>query len=789
MGGRRRLVRLVPVVGDGRPGHRRRRVRARRGARRDRHPGARPGAPVGHLRQGEPGAVRLRTHLLRPARFVHGGPQPVRGASADGRAARHRAPDRRGPGHARAGYRRSGGGRLRRVVRAAVPRGDVPQPLCRSDVHPAVGRAAPSRRDDQAQPAARGRERQAPGRRGRLDRARDDDQADRRSAAQGRRRGGPRPDQRAAHLPPVLLRHRYLGRDRTDRVDPHRARDPRVHRRGLARATCPSAASWRRWTCRTSGSASPASTATTRSPSRTTSRAGSSCWKSRCPPVAETRDAYRAAGVDVAAGERAVELMREHVASTRRPEVVGGLGGFGGAFGIPAGYVEPLLIASSDGVGTKTAIAGLVGRFDTIGIDLVAMCADDVVCTGAEPLAFLDYIAVGHLDPLAVAELVGGVAAGCREAGCALVGGETAEHPGLMDPTAYDLAGTAIGVVERSRVIDGTAVRAGDAIVGLAASGLHANGYSLVRALLTRWELDVAEPYQARLRRTLGDAAATELLAHEPQFALATLGEVLLTPTRIYARTILALRAALVAGGSRRPRSRPHHRRRATGQCATRAPGRPGRPPGPRALVDAVGHAAVRRPRRPGRAGTAFHVQRRPRHDRRRRARGGHAHDRHAGRPRCGCRRWSARSSMRTRSAALATRRRRWRGTRRERADRRRRVGERLQPAGPRGGGDAAGAGWGHRARLRGSGLPGPRLGGGAGDRHRARPGRRRRDPGRHARGGRAGRGRPGGLHADRRGACARRTSAAGSSTPTRRCCPRSPVATRSPTRWRMGPG
>lgn len=265
--------------------------------------------------------------------------------------------------------------------------------------------------------------------------------------------------------------------------------------------------------------------------------------------MAETRGAYRAAGVDVAAGERAVELMREHVASTRRPEVVGGLGGFGGAFGIPAGYVDPLLIASSDGVGTKTAIAGLVGRFDTIGIDLVAMCADDIVCTGAEPLAFLDYIAVGHLDPLAVAELVGGVAAGCREAGCSLVGGETAEHPGLMDPTAYDLAGTAIGVVERSQVIDGTAVRAGDAIVGLAASGLHANGYSLVRALVTQWELDVAEPYQARLRRTLGDAAATQALVAEPHFALATLGEVLLTPTRIYARTILAVRAALVAGG------------------------------------------------------------------------------------------------------------------------------------------------------------------------------------------------------------------------------------------------
>ncbi len=265
--------------------------------------------------------------------------------------------------------------------------------------------------------------------------------------------------------------------------------------------------------------------------------------------MAEGRAAYRAAGVDVEAGERAVELMKGHVASTHRPEVVGGLGGFGGAFAIPVGYREPLLIASSDGVGTKTAIAAQVGRFDTIGIDLVAMCADDVVCTGAEPLAFLDYIAVGRLDPLAVAELVGGVATGCREAGCALVGGETAEHPGLMDPSAYDMAGTAIGVVERSRVIDGSAARAGDAILGLASSGLHANGYSLVRSLLSSWDLDIAEPYQARLRRTLGDGPAAEALAGEPQFALATLGEVLLTPSRIYARAILAVREALVGAG------------------------------------------------------------------------------------------------------------------------------------------------------------------------------------------------------------------------------------------------
>ena len=263
----------------------------------------------------------------------------------------------------------------------------------------------------------------------------------------------------------------------------------------------------------------------------------------------DPRMAYRASGVDVEAGERAVELMRGHVASTRRAEVVGGLGGFGGAFGIPAGYRDPLLVASSDGVGTKTAIAAMVGRFDTIGIDLVAMCADDVVCTGAEPLAFLDYIAVGRLDPLAVAELVGGVAAGCREAGCALVGGETAEHPGLMDPSAYDMAGTAIGVVERSRVIDGTAARPGDAIIGMAASGLHANGYSLLRSLLTQWDLDAAEPYQVRLRRTLGDAPAAAALASESQFTLATLGEVLLTPTRIYARAILAMRETLVAAG------------------------------------------------------------------------------------------------------------------------------------------------------------------------------------------------------------------------------------------------
>jgi phosphoribosylformylglycinamidine cyclo-ligase len=261
------------------------------------------------------------------------------------------------------------------------------------------------------------------------------------------------------------------------------------------------------------------------------------------------RDAYRAAGVDVAAGDRAVELMRDAIASTRRTEVIGGLGGFGGAFTIPAGYREPVLVGSTDGVGTKTAIATALERYDTIGIDLVAMCADDVVCTGAEPLAFLDYVAVGRLDPLGVAELVGSVAAGCRDAGCALIGGETAEHPGLMEAGAFDLAGTCIGVVERDAVLDGSTIRPGDAIVGLASSGLHANGFSLVRSLVAQWDLDLARPYQEQLLRTLGDAERDAVLAAEPEQALATLGEVLLSPTRIYARSVLAVRARLVAAG------------------------------------------------------------------------------------------------------------------------------------------------------------------------------------------------------------------------------------------------
>jgi phosphoribosylformylglycinamidine cyclo-ligase len=261
------------------------------------------------------------------------------------------------------------------------------------------------------------------------------------------------------------------------------------------------------------------------------------------------RAAYTRAGVDVDAGERAVALMRRAVESTYGLGILGGLGGFGGAVAIPAGYREPVLVSSTDGVGTKTAIAAALGRYDTIGRDLVAMCADDVVCSGAAPLFFLDYVAVGQLDPGNVAELVGSVADGCREARCALIGGETAEHPGLLDPDAFDLAGSCTGIVERSRLIDGSRARAGDVVIGLPASGLHANGYSLVRSLVAEHDLDLAEPYQARLIRTLGDAATSSALRAAPGEELMTLGEVLLTPTRIYTAAILDLRTALDAAG------------------------------------------------------------------------------------------------------------------------------------------------------------------------------------------------------------------------------------------------
>ena len=236
---------------------------------------------------------------------------------------------------------------------------------------------------------------------------------------------------------------------------------------------------------------------------------------------------YAAAGVDIEAGERAVDLIRDAVARTARPEVVGGLGGFAGLFDASAlrGYARPLLATSTDGVGTKVAIAQRLRRYGTIGRDLVGMVVDDLVVCGAEPLFMTDYLACGRLVPERVAAIVAGVADGCALAGCALVGGETAEHPGHLGPDDFDLAGAATGVVEAGRLLGPGRVRPGDVVIALASSGLHANGFSLVRRI-------VASP------------AAGLALERQPPELDRELGAELLEPTRIYARHCLALAAA-----------------------------------------------------------------------------------------------------------------------------------------------------------------------------------------------------------------------------------------------------
>src|SRR4051794_5770977 len=235
-------------------------------------------------------------------------------------------------------------------------------------------------------------------------------------------------------------------------------------------------------------------------------------------------ETYEEAGVSISAGEEAVERIASKVRSTFRPEVIGDIGGFGGLFGFDAKrYRDPVLVSSTDGVGTKALIAQSTNRFTTIGIDLVAMCVDDIVCQGAEPLFFLDYIAVGKLDPDHIEQLVEGVAEGCRQAGCALIGGEMAEHPGAMDPGEFDLVGFAVGVAERDQLITGEHVRQGDVIIGLPSPGLRSNGYSLARRVLLEVggrRLD--EPAYSGSHRTLADE--------------------LLEPSVIYAPAILALR-------------------------------------------------------------------------------------------------------------------------------------------------------------------------------------------------------------------------------------------------------
>lgn len=242
----------------------------------------------------------------------------------------------------------------------------------------------------------------------------------------------------------------------------------------------------------------------------------------------ETRQpiTYRDAGVDTAEGARAVDRIRDSVRSTYRPEVLGDIGGFGGLFSAAAfkDMDDPVMVSGTDGVGTKLRLAQLVGKHDTVGIDLVAMCANDILVNGAEPLFFLDYIAIGRLDSELVASVVAGIAEGCRQAGCALVGGEMAEHPGVMEPGDYDLSGFCVGVVDRPRMITGEGVKPGDVVLGLASSGLHSNGFSLVR-------------------RALVEGHESELDLPRVDLGGSSLGEALLTPTRIYVKSVRGLLA------------------------------------------------------------------------------------------------------------------------------------------------------------------------------------------------------------------------------------------------------
>jgi phosphoribosylformylglycinamidine cyclo-ligase len=234
---------------------------------------------------------------------------------------------------------------------------------------------------------------------------------------------------------------------------------------------------------------------------------------------------YRQAGVDVEAGRTFVQQIRSLVERTYRPEVMGGLGGFSGFFELPGGYQQPVLVSGTDGVGTKLKLAQQCHRHETVGIDLVAMCVNDVLTCGAEPLFFLDYLATSKLEPDQLTQVVAGISEGCQQAGCALVGGETAEMPGFYQPGEYDLAGFCVGIVEKQKILDGSQVQVGDVAIGLASSGIHSNGYSLVRKIL--------------------ELSGASLQTPQPTLNDRTLADVLLTPTQIYVKPILA---ALKAG-------------------------------------------------------------------------------------------------------------------------------------------------------------------------------------------------------------------------------------------------
>lgn len=237
----------------------------------------------------------------------------------------------------------------------------------------------------------------------------------------------------------------------------------------------------------------------------------------------EQRLTYDAAGVNIERGAAVVERIRAHVERTKRPEVLGGLGGFGGLFALDSKrYKEPVLVSGADGVGTKLQLAFQLNKHDTIGQDCVAMCVNDIVVQGAEPLFFLDYVATGRIEPDVIEQIVQGVADGCQLAGCALIGGETAEMPGSYPPGEYDIAGFAVGVVDKEDIVDGRRILRGDVVIGLASSGVHSNGYSLVRHILARKKIDL-------------DTKPAELGG-------VSIGEELLKPTRIYVKTVLSLK-------------------------------------------------------------------------------------------------------------------------------------------------------------------------------------------------------------------------------------------------------
>lgn len=245
---------------------------------------------------------------------------------------------------------------------------------------------------------------------------------------------------------------------------------------------------------------------------------------------------YRQAGVDVEAGRAFVDRIRDLVNDTHRPGVLGSLGGFGGCFELPDGYQKPVLVSGTDGVGTKLKLAHALDRHDTVGIDLVAMCVNDVLTIGAEPLYFLDYLATGKLASEQLAQVVAGVASGCKTSGCALLGGETAEMPGFYAPGEYDLAGFCVGIVEKDAMLDGRQVALGDRLIGLASSGVHSNGFSLVRKIVAEGQRDDAQGY---------DWSETP-----EELEGKTLGDVLLTPTQLYVKPVLAaLKSGLIIHG------------------------------------------------------------------------------------------------------------------------------------------------------------------------------------------------------------------------------------------------